>query len=161
MRQATEPIRSGERPIATGSAYGALFPRADHRDRTLVRNGDVGDTLDLMQRVVWTYRDDTRRLAPMLQQARLEDTCRAVWEFIYRHIQYRLDKKGLEQLRRPARTWSERRQGGGLRLYEHFCKLRAAQPGHPPIRSASRAMPSPTGSTCTSSCPSRGAGTIP
>ena len=111
MRQATEPIRSGERPIATGSAYGALFPRADHRDRTLVRNGDVGDTLDLMQRVVWTYRDDTRRLAPMLQQARLEDTCRAVWEFIYRHIQYRLDKKGLEQLRRPARTWSERRQG--------------------------------------------------
>jgi hypothetical protein len=76
-----------------------------------VRDGDVSDTLELMQRVVWTYRNDTQRLAPLLKRSSLEDTCRAIWEFIYKHIQYRLDKKGLEQLRRPARTWQERRQG--------------------------------------------------
>lgn len=109
--RAVAPIRSGERPIAPGNGYDALFPRPDRRDRTLVRDGEVGDTLELMRRVVWTYRDDTRGLAPLLRHPGLEETCRAIWAFIYGHIQYRLDKKGLEQLRRPARTWQERRQG--------------------------------------------------
>ncbi len=31
--------------------------------------------------------------------------------FLYDHIQYKLDKKGLEQLRRPNRSWAERQTG--------------------------------------------------
>jgi hypothetical protein len=38
-------------------------------------------------------------------------TCQNIWDFLYHHIQYKLDKRGLEQLRRPARSWADRQEG--------------------------------------------------
>jgi hypothetical protein len=64
-----------------------------------------------MEKVVWKYLDDTKRIAPLLQRSSTIDTCNAIWDFIYKFIQYRLDKRGLEQLRRPARSWAERNEG--------------------------------------------------
>ena len=34
-----------------------------------------------------------------------------IWDFLFNHIQYKLDQKGLEQLRRPNRSWAERQTG--------------------------------------------------
>ncbi len=104
-------VRSGVRPIESGAAYQSLFPTPDRQDRIVLEDGEVGDTVKLMTGVVWKYLDDTSRLAPLLRKKSLESTCRAVWDFVYRHIQYKLDKKGVEQLRRPARTWHERKTG--------------------------------------------------
>jgi hypothetical protein len=64
-----------------------------------------------MEKVVWKYLDDTKRLAPLLKRASTVETCKAIWEFVYSYVQYKLDQKGLEQLRRPARTWAERSTG--------------------------------------------------
>jgi len=104
-------VSSGYRPIRSGAAYDTLLPRPDKQDRIIIEDGEVNDTVSLMGKVVWKYLDDTSRLAPLLQKGSLEATCRALWEFIYHHIQYRLDKRGVEQLRRPARSWQERRAG--------------------------------------------------
>jgi hypothetical protein len=88
-----------------------MFPTPDRQDRIVLEDGEVSDTVTLMTGVVLKYLDDTARLAPILRRKSLESTCRAVWDFVYRHIQYKLDKKGVEQLRRPARTWQERKTG--------------------------------------------------
>ena len=104
-------IRSGARPIESGAAYQALFPMPDRKDNIVLEDGEVTDTVTLMAEVVRKYLDDTAHLAPLLRKKNLEDTCRAVWDFIYRHIQYKLDKRGVEQLRRPARTWLDRKTG--------------------------------------------------
>jgi hypothetical protein len=64
-----------------------------------------------MEKVVWKYLDDTKRIAPLLMRPSTLETCRAIWEFMYSFIQYKLDKRGLEQLRRPARSWAERATG--------------------------------------------------
>jgi hypothetical protein len=41
----------------------------------------------------------------LLRRSSTLDTCKAIWDFIYDYVQYKLDKRGLEQLRRPARSW--------------------------------------------------------
>ncbi|MCE9537713.1 MAG: hypothetical protein K8R85_00625 [Bacteroidetes bacterium] len=42
----------------------------------------------------------------------LAETCENIWNFIYTHVQYKLDRDGVEELRRPSRTWSIDRTTG-------------------------------------------------
>jgi len=104
-------ISSGYRAIKDGSRYNSYFPPPDERDRVIIKDGEVTDTVELMEKVVWKYLDDTKRIAPLLMRPSTIDTCRAIWEFIYNYVQYKLDQRGLEQLRRPARSWAERATG--------------------------------------------------
>ena len=104
-------VVSGRRSIQDGRRYDGYFPLPEERDRVIIKDGEVTDTVQLMEKVVWKYIDDTKQIAPVLQGSNLRDTCRNIWEFVYHHIQYRLDQQGLEQLRRPARSWAEREQG--------------------------------------------------
>lgn len=107
----TIPVVSGYRAIKDGSRFNAYFPPPEERDRIIIEDGEVTDTVELMEKVVWKYLDDTKRLAPLLKRASLVETCQTIWEFVYSFIQYKLDQKGLEQLRRPARSWAERNTG--------------------------------------------------
>lgn len=104
-------VTSGYRSIQDGSRFNAYFPPPEERDRIIIEDGEVTDTVELMEKVVWKYLDDTKRLAPLLKRASTIETCKAIWEFVYSYIQYKLDQKGLEQLRRPARSWAERSTG--------------------------------------------------
>jgi hypothetical protein len=105
------PITSGYRPIKDGKQYDQFFGLAEDRDRVILQDGEVEDTVDLMKKVVWKYIADTKKIAEYLRAQSLKDTCQNIWEFLYNHIQYKLDEKGLEQLRRPARSWQDRRTG--------------------------------------------------
>mgnify|MGYP006191524631 FL=1 len=107
----TKTVTSGYRAIKDGSRYNPYFPPPDERDRVIINDGEVTDTVELMEKVVWKYLDDTKRIAPLLRRPSTHETCKAIWEFIYGYVQYKLDKRGLEQLRRPARSWAERATG--------------------------------------------------
>jgi hypothetical protein len=107
----TKTVTSGYRAIKDGSRYNSYFPPPDERDRVIIKDGEVTDTVELMEKVVWKYLDDTKRIAPLLMRPSTHETCKAIWEFIHNFIQYKLDQRGLEQLRRPARTWAERATG--------------------------------------------------
>ncbi len=104
-------VTSGYRSIKDGSRFNPYFPPPDERDRVIINDGEVTDTVELMEKVVWKYLDDTKRIAPLLKRSSTLETCKAIWEFMYSYIQYKLDKRGLEQLRRPARAWAERATG--------------------------------------------------
>jgi hypothetical protein len=103
-------ISSGYHTIRDGADYNKFFSSPDGNDR-IVRDGDVFETVDLMKRVVWKYIDDTKRIASYLKGSTLKETCQNIWNFLYHHIQYKLDERGLEQLRRPNRSWAERKIG--------------------------------------------------
>jgi hypothetical protein len=107
----SKTVTSGYRSIKDGSRYNPYFPPPDERDRVIINDGEVTDTVELMEKVVWKYLDDTKRIAPLLRRSSNLETCKAIWEFMYAYIQYKLDKRGLEQLRRPARAWAERATG--------------------------------------------------
>ena len=103
-------ISSGYRTIRDGSDFNRFFAAPDGNDR-VIREGDVFETVDLMKKVVWKYIDDTKEIAAYLKGATVKQTCEKIWNFLYHHIQYKLDEKGLEQLRRPNRSWAERKTG--------------------------------------------------
>lgn len=107
----SKTVTSGYRAIKDGSRYNTYFPPPDERDRVIIKDGEVTDTVVLMEKVVWKYLDDTKRIAPLLMRPSTLETCQAIWEFIHNFIQYKLDQRGLEQLRRPARSWAERATG--------------------------------------------------
>jgi hypothetical protein len=104
-------ITSGYHAIKNGSQYDRYFSKPETVDRVIIEDGEVDETVDLMKRVVWKYIDDTKRIAQFLKANTLNKTCENIWTFLHDHIQYRLDKKGVEQLRRPSRSWAERTEG--------------------------------------------------
>jgi len=59
-------ITSGYRAIRPGDEYDKYFPKPQAQDRIIIEDGEVGDTVDLMKRVVWKYIDDTKGIAPMV-----------------------------------------------------------------------------------------------
>ena len=104
-------ISTGFRVIKNGSEFNRFFQFPEDRDRIIIEDGEVDETVDLMKRVVWKYINDTKQIAYYLKGNSLRKTGENIWNFLYHHIQYKLDKKGLEQLRRPNRSWVERKTG--------------------------------------------------
>lgn len=106
-----QSISSGYRPIRDGRQFDQFFGVPDEKDRVIIQDGEVNDTVDLMKKVVWKYINDTKKIAEYLKGRSLRETGENIWNFLYNHIQYKLDKRGLEQLRRPLRSWAERNTG--------------------------------------------------
>jgi hypothetical protein len=104
-------ITSGYRPIQNGKQFEQFFGIPDDRDKIIIKDGEVDDTVELMKKVVWKYLDDTKKIAAYLKGKNTGETCNNIWNLLYNHIQYKLDKKGLEQVRRPNRSWAERESG--------------------------------------------------
>lgn len=111
MANNLDNISSGYRSIRDGKEYEAYFGEAEQKDRVIIENGEVNETVQLMKKVVWKYRNDTEKIAKYLKSESLEKTAENVWNFLYNHVQYKLDKRGVEQLRRPNRSWYERKIG--------------------------------------------------
>ena len=103
-------ITTGYRPIIDGSKYDKYFPSVKNNDKMVVgdRTADVDDVVELMQKVVWKYQSDTKKISEHIKADDLEQTITNIWNFLYHHIQYKLDISGLEQLRRPARLWHDK-----------------------------------------------------
>lgn len=105
-------LTTGQRTLAAdGSRFDHLFEDPRRDDLIIIQDGSVEQTVQQMVKLVKKYSYQTARLAKMLQGSTIEESTRNIWNFIYRNIQYREDKAGVEQLRTPARTWADRKNG--------------------------------------------------
>lgn len=106
-------VAAGKRKIKEGSEYNYLFPVPKGTNERVQNNGDVDDTVHWCGYVVKTYHEDTRKLAEYLQEKSSDqkELFRNIFDFCYNHIQYHLDRQGVEELRRPAVTWHDRKYG--------------------------------------------------
>lgn len=109
-----------QRKIESGEQYNRLFPKAESKNIPVRVDADVDDTLKFIPKAVEQTLSHTAKLAPLLKGNTLEQTCRNIWEFVYRHIAYRKDADGIEQVRSPARVWQDRRQGVDCDCYTTF-----------------------------------------
>lgn len=105
-------VADHRREIKPGYQYDKYFPKALGTETMLTRDGTVQDTILAMDKMVNDTLSDTAKIAPLLQGKTLAETCENVWNFIYNHVQYKLDRDGVEELRRPRRTWSMDRTTG-------------------------------------------------
>lgn len=95
----------------TGYLYNNLFPGITNTNPILKQEGDVNDTVELCKEIVYKTLSDTKKIAPLLKKSTLEETCKAIFDFFYQNYQYKEDERGVEQLRRPARAWHDRKTG--------------------------------------------------
>jgi hypothetical protein len=114
-------ITSGYRNIRSGAEYEKYFSAPEQDDRIIIQDGEVTDTVELMKKVVWKYLSDTEAIAKELKSPSAKRTSENIWNFLYHHIQYKLDQEGLEQLRRPARSWADRKSGIDCDCFAIFC----------------------------------------
>lgn len=97
------------RRVRSGKEYDHLFSRPNGKDTLIKKSADVSDTVSFIQRIVPLTLSDTAKVAKVLKEKRLGETCRNYWQFVFDHIPYHRDKDGVEQVRRPARTWWDRK----------------------------------------------------
>lgn len=114
-------ITSGYRKIRSGVQYDKYFSAPELDERIIIEDGEVSDTVELMKKVVWKYLPDTEQIAVEMKSPSVKRTSENIWNFLYHHIQYKLDKEGLEQLRRPARSWADRKSGIDCDCFAIFC----------------------------------------
>jgi len=113
-------MESRRRRINTGVEYDHLFPPPSDQDTTIKKDGDVEDTMKLIQRTVPKTLWHTEKIAKKLKGKTLDETCSNIWHFVYGHVQYKRDKDGVEQVRSPRRTWWERSTGVDCDCYTEF-----------------------------------------
>ena len=113
---------SHKRAISSGREYERYFDlsRLKRSDKVLLNRSSVFDTVAAMAKIVKKTLPDTRQIAKRLEAATLQQTCKNIFDFVYSHVQYTLDKEGVEQLRRPLRTWADRAEGVDCDCYSIF-----------------------------------------
>lgn len=109
-----------KRNIDPGTQFKGYFPASEKSTSVILKQATVDDTMDLIPQIVRDTTQDTKKIAPELKGKNLRDTCKNVWSFIYNHIQYTKDKEGVEQVRRPSRSWADRKHGVDCDCYTVF-----------------------------------------
>lgn len=99
-------IVSGPRNTQNGARYNHLIQPAAERE-IFIKDGNVYETVKSCMYIVATYYKQVAPLAEMLKAGTLKETCKNIFDFAYKFLQYRLDEQGTEQLRTPARSWHD------------------------------------------------------
>lgn len=104
-------VATGKRRIFEGRQYYGMFPEPIGSDPIVNSNAEVHDTLNFVAKVVKETLRDTKKVAAALKKGNNLATSRSIFDFFYKHYAYKLDKYGVEQVRRPARSWKDRKSG--------------------------------------------------
>lgn len=111
-----------KRTLKPGNEYTALIEGAETKNRRVVvnANASVEETVAHLDKIAAETAYQTKKLANVLYDSDLKKFGKNIWEFLYNHIQYQLDKDGEEELREPARAWKDRVRGVDCDCYSLF-----------------------------------------
>lgn len=109
-----------KRHIKSGAEFNHLFPKPQGEEIEIKSDAGVSETVSFIPQVVLETLHDTTKIAKLLKGNTINETCSNIWHFVYNHIQYAKDKDGVEQIRRPARTWNDRTRGVDCDCYTVF-----------------------------------------
>lgn len=111
MREGVGFVRVGKRKIHSSNEYNHFFDPAKGKNITVKKEALLIDTMKWVKRVIAKTLDQTKKIANHLQGTSERETCKNIWNFCFRHIQYKMDKKRKEQIRTPNRAWMDRKTG--------------------------------------------------
>lgn len=106
------------RNLKSGKEYDKLIPPVRCQE-TPLGEGDTFFTVDAMKDWIEKFSHQTAKLAPQLAGHTLEETVDNIYRFLYSHIQYQADG-ALQQLRSPACTWMQRKEGVDCKSFSVF-----------------------------------------
>src|SRR5258706_11190049 len=108
------------RNISSGLPYDEQFPEASGIISTIKKNATLEDTVKFIPKAVRETLYQTQKISERLKGKTVYETCSNIWHFVYKHIQYRKDKEGYEQIRSPRRSWRDRLSGVDCDCYSTF-----------------------------------------
>ncbi len=100
-------VAASERKIKPITDYIAYLPGKSllkYEDKIVHANGSVVDTANIMRQVAREDAENVKALAEHLAGKTVKETLKNIFDFVYTHIQYELDDRFVEQVRRPLRT---------------------------------------------------------
>ncbi|WP_145957563.1 hypothetical protein [Labilibaculum antarcticum] len=103
-----EIVNQGERVIKSGVEYNHLINTSDVKFTSTFTEGTVDDTVSIMCEIIRNHHGQVKELANFLKKDSEIATKRAIWNFVFNHIQYKRDSPTVEQLSTPARIWLNR-----------------------------------------------------
>ncbi len=98
------------RLIKPGNQYDRYFPRPSN-ENIFIGDRSTFQALDEIKTIVAETQYQTKAISEVLYDSDPYKFCKNVWDFMYTHYQYKLDAKGKEELREPARAWADRKTG--------------------------------------------------
>lgn len=108
-----------KRPLADGSRYNRYFVESSCKP-TFLNYGDTRFTVSKMKQWAIKNREQTKSLAiNEFSGMSLADTVTAIYDFLYGHIQYELDRTD-QNIKSPACAWASREQGTDCKSYSVF-----------------------------------------
>lgn len=97
------------RRVRSGKEYEHLFPRPTGKDKVIAKGASVDDTVGFIQKntpkVKWQTEKFTKAV---IDGDSLNEKCSQVWHWVYKHIPYKRDEEGIEQVRSPRRAFYDR-----------------------------------------------------
>ena len=106
------------RKLKDGKEYDKLMPRVSCTT-TPLGDGDTFFTVDRMKDWIEKFSYQTEKIALQLKGRTVEETANNIYNFLYSHVQYKADGQ-LQQLRSPACTWAQRKEGVDCKSYSVF-----------------------------------------
>lgn len=104
-------MEAQKRNIESGLEYERYFQQANGVNELIKRNSKLEDTVQFLPEAVQRTSKQTASIARHLKGFDVYDTCKKIWKWIYRHIDYNKDDKGKEQIRSPRRSFRDRFRG--------------------------------------------------
>ena len=99
-------IVSGPRNTQDGRKFNHLIKKASGTD-VFVKNGNVLETVESCIETIAEHFREVEELASMLKADTVKASCKNIFDFSYKYLQYHKDEDGTEQLRTPARSWMD------------------------------------------------------
>ncbi len=102
----------GEKNIIETDKYDRFFSLGSlERTDKVISSGSHYGTLDEMENIVKATLSDTQAIAQHLKKSSVPETLKSVFNWVNDHFQYREDQPGMEDLRRPLRSYEDRIDG--------------------------------------------------
>ncbi len=100
-----------KRKIADGSNFDKYFAPSTGITKLVHPDASVYDTLSLMQHIITHTLAQTKAITKYLESISTTDAdfLKNLFNFLYKYIDYELDRSGIEQLREPNRTWADKK----------------------------------------------------
>jgi len=103
------------RPIKNGEKFDGLIPKVKC-ESTDLGDGMTDYSVEKMAEWVHLYSWQMQKVAPLLEQSSLQDTCHTTHNWCHDYFQYRADTSD-QLLRSPACSWAQRYEGIDCKSY--------------------------------------------
>jgi hypothetical protein len=96
-----------KRNIKDRSAFSKYILPAKGKDMLVKKGATLKDTMALIPSVVPVTLEQTKKFAQLFKRETRKETCNAIWQWMYDHIEFVKDEQGKEQIKSPSRTFAD------------------------------------------------------